>query len=240
MEKRISSLRVIALFMACFYSTALFFTLVTIDISGLGIHLLILKALLGLLIIASIGVVLDMSWGKKMGFCLNVIAFLFSASLVVISKDYSIAIFGLFFLGAALYFKRSIGGCCCSSKSEDQWKSVLLVDDDEAVVKTIRPALISRGYSVLSANSGEDGMRIAQSQKPDLIILDVIMPGIKGREVCKILKEGDETKDIPVMFLTAKDSPDDIQAEKEAGAVAHLTKPVNIKELISTVKEVIG
>lgn len=124
-------------------------------------------------------------------------------------------------------------------QQKDKWRSILLVDDDEALVKTVRPILISHGYSVLTADTGEDGLQIASSQKPDLIILDVILPGIKGRDVCKTLKEDSVTKDIPVIFLTAKDSPDDIQAEMQAGAETHLTKPVNAKELIDTIRNVL-
>jgi putative two-component system response regulator len=78
-------------------------------------------------------------------------------------------------------------------------------------------------------------MRIAQEQNPSLIILDVIMPGIKGRDVCKRLKAEPKTASIPVVFLTAKDSPDDIAAEVSAGAETHLTKPINPKLLIATV-----
>ena len=81
---------------------------------------------------------------------------------------------------------------------------------------------------------------MAQRLKPDLIILDVILPGIKGREVCLRLKENKDTRDIPVMFLTAKDSPDDIKAEKEVGGICHLTKPVDNKQLISEIEKILG
>ena len=83
-------------------------------------------------------------------------------------------------------------------------------------------------------------MQIARVQKPDLIILDVILPGIKGREVCAILTEDEETREIPIVFLTAKDSPDDIDAEMAAGATSHLAKPVDAKALLSEIKRIIG
>ncbi|MCK5081489.1 MAG: response regulator, partial [Candidatus Omnitrophica bacterium] len=70
--------------------------------------------------------------------------------------------------------------------------------------------------------------------------LDVILPGIKGREVCQKLKEDPRTKGIPVVFLTAKDSPEDIQAEKDAGSSGHITKPVNIKVLIETIQSILN
>jgi len=115
----------------------------------------------------------------------------------------------------------------------------LVVDDDETVVKTIRPLLINHGYSVLTANNGETGLEIARTQKPDLIILDVILPGIKGREVCHELKSDPKTRNIPVIFLTAKDSPDDEAAELQAGALAHLVKPVDHKELLATLDRIL-
>ena len=118
-------------------------------------------------------------------------------------------------------------------------EKILVIDDDEAISKIVRPILLSHGFSVLTANTGEDGLQIATAQKPDLILLDVILPGLKGREVCQKLKENPETKDIPIVFLTAKDSPEDVQAEIDVGAAAHLTKPVNAKTLIETVQNIL-
>ncbi len=122
-------------------------------------------------------------------------------------------------------------------KSLTAWKSILVVDDDETLLKTIRPILMKEGYSVLTAATGETGYNVAINQKPDLIILDVILPGIKGRELCQKIKTTPETKDIPVIFLTAKFSEDDVKAELEAGASAHLTKPIEQKVLFSTIKK---
>lgn len=116
-------------------------------------------------------------------------------------------------------------------------RSVLIVDDDETVIKSIRPLLVRQGYFVLTAANGEDGITIARHQKPDMIFLDVIMPGLKGREVCKRLKADELTKGIPVVFLTAKDSPDDVAAEMAVGAAAHLTKPVDLAKLLSTINQ---
>lgn len=121
-----------------------------------------------------------------------------------------------------------------------KWKSVLIVDDDHTQLMMIRPILMSEGYSVLSAETGEIGLQIAETQKPDLILLDVILPGMKGREVCEKLKENKETSDIPVVFVTVKDSKDEIEAEMEAGAHAHLTKPISAKVLISTIRNILG
>ncbi len=119
-------------------------------------------------------------------------------------------------------------------------KKILLVDDDPSQHMVIVPILSKSGYSVVSAKSGEQALHLALNERPDLIILDVIMPGIKGRDLCKKIKAYEVLNKIPVVFLTAKDSEDDIKAELEAGALRHLTKPVNPAELVSTIHGIIG
>ena len=118
-------------------------------------------------------------------------------------------------------------------------KTILVIDDDKGLIKMLETVLGSQGYVVLSANTGEGGLQIAQNKPVDLILLDVILPGMKGRQVCARLKESETTKDVPVIFLTAKDSPDDIKAEMEAGAIAHITKPIELTELIARVSNFI-
>ncbi len=100
--------------------------------------------------------------------------------------------------------------------------------------------LEANGFKVWTAPEGESGIKLARSRKPDLIILDVLLPGMKGRQICAKLKEDPDTKDIPVIFLTAKDSPDDVLAEIQAGALGHLTKPVNSQKLLIEVRNILG
>ncbi|MBP6343126.1 MAG: response regulator [Candidatus Omnitrophica bacterium] len=119
-------------------------------------------------------------------------------------------------------------------------KKVLIIDDDVSIHKMLEPSLTSNGFQVASAMTGEDGLKKAQEIKPDIIILDVILPGMKGRAVCAALKKTPDIKDVPVLFLTSKDSPDDVQAELEAGGIGHLTKPVNPQYLIAQIKKVLG
>lgn len=119
-------------------------------------------------------------------------------------------------------------------------KKILLVDDDPGVHLVTVPILTKAGYLVISAKTGEQGLQLALNERPDLIILDVIMPGIKGRDLCIKLKAYQVLAKIPVVFLTAKDSDDDIQAEMDAGAIAHLTKPVNPTELLEKIKGILG
>ena len=119
-------------------------------------------------------------------------------------------------------------------------KKILLVDDDPGAHMIIVPILSKAGYLTISAKNGEQALHLALNERPDMIILDVIMPGIKGRDLCKKIKAYDVLKDIAVVFLTAKDSEDDIHAEIEAGAITHLTKPVNPTDLLHTIEGIIG
>ena len=119
-------------------------------------------------------------------------------------------------------------------------KKILLVDDDPGMHMVIVPILSQAGYSAISAKNGEQALHLALNERPNLIILDGIMPGIKGRDLCRKIKAYEVLKDTPVIFLTAKDSEDDVKAELEAGAITHLTKPVNPKELLQTIDGIIG
>ena len=119
-------------------------------------------------------------------------------------------------------------------------KRILLVDDDPGVHFIATPILTKAGYIVISAKHGEQGLQLALNERPDLIILDVIMPGIKGRDLCAKMKSYEVLKNIPVIFLTAKDSEDDIKAELDVGAVTHLTKPIDASQLVTVVKGVLS
>ena len=125
-------------------------------------------------------------------------------------------------------------------RSSIKKKRVLLVDDDKGLVRMVKSSLSAQGYDVMTAWTGEVGLHLAKREKPDLILLDVILPGMKGREVCTRLKADTDTRSIPVIFLTAKDSPDDVKAEMEAGGICHLTKPVNAQKLLAEIKRVLG
>lgn len=119
-------------------------------------------------------------------------------------------------------------------------KKILLVDDDPGAHVIIVPILTKSGYFVVSAKNGEQALHLALGERPDLIILDVILPGIKGRDLCKKMKAYEVLKNKPVVFLTAQDSEDEIQAELEVGAVAHLSKPVSPADLLKCVEGIIG
>ena len=91
--------------------------------------------------------------------------------------------------------------------------------------------LVSWGYDALAADSGEEGLRIAQEQVPDLILLDIMMPKMKGRDVCQQLKQHPKTQKIPVIFLTALGLADHVRAGMDLGAADYIVKPFEPAEL---------
>ena len=114
--------------------------------------------------------------------------------------------------------------------------AVLIVDDTPANIGVLRNMLQTEGYQIFAATSGEAALKIVQQTPPDLILLDVMMPGIDGFETCRRLKANEETRDIPVIFVTAKIEPQDIVDGFQAGAVDYLSKPVRHEEVCIRVR----
>lgn len=115
---------------------------------------------------------------------------------------------------------------------------ILVIDDHVELTDMIRDVLESRGYEVLTANSGERGLEVAFTGHPHLILLDVMMPGMDGYQVCRELQFG-FTKDIPVVFLTAKTQLADMMEANRSGASAFISKPFRVEHLIQTVRDVL-
>ena len=125
---------------------------------------------------------------------------------------------------------------------------ILIVDDDRPTVMIIERVLKRHGYQVFTAFDGEDGLRRAQEEKPDIVILDLMMPKMDGYEVCYRLKNDPDTADIAVLMLTAKGGIDENTKKKptgrledrsrgfEVGAADFLTKPIKAKDLVKRVK----
>lgn len=114
---------------------------------------------------------------------------------------------------------------------------VLIVDDVPANIKLLRDILKPQGYQILVANHGEAGLRIAAEATPDLILLDIVMPEMDGYEVCRQLKQNDDTAQIPVIFITAiKDKKEDIIKGFHVGGVDYITKPIEKEEVLLRVK----
>lgn len=114
-------------------------------------------------------------------------------------------------------------------------KKILVVDDQPDNVFILQDRLEHVGFEIHTAYDGKSGIKKAYEVLPDLILLDVMMPGMSGFEACKILSENDETKDIPVILLTALTSSNDISEGFEAGAFDYIKKPFNKNELIARI-----
>jgi diguanylate cyclase (GGDEF)-like protein len=112
---------------------------------------------------------------------------------------------------------------------------ILLIDDSRLITEYGKRILLSHGHEVMTADSGELGLEIALRDHPDLILLDVILPGLDGYEVCRRLKDQDTIRDIPVIMLTSKAEPADKIRGLELGAVDYVTKPFDAGELMARV-----
>ena len=113
---------------------------------------------------------------------------------------------------------------------------ILVVDDDATIVKLLQLVLGQAGFVVRSANSGEDGLRMAMQRTPDLAILDVMLPGIDGYAVCRRLRQNSPTALMPILMLTGQGETRDKLAGFEAGADDYLTKPFDPSELIARIR----
>ncbi len=119
----------------------------------------------------------------------------------------------------------------------DSKKPLILVADDNAANLQLAVSILKRkNFEIAVANNGDEALEIIQNIKPDLILLDIMMPGVDGYEVCEIIKKKPDTKDIPVIFLTALKKSESLVKGFEYGAVDYITKPFNKEELISRVK----
>jgi pilus assembly protein CpaE len=115
-------------------------------------------------------------------------------------------------------------------------EKILIVDDDVNALKLIGYTLHREGYEIVAAQSGQEALAKAQKEKPQLVILDIMMPGMDGYEVCRRLRAIPQTAQVPVIMLTAKSQVEDKVAGFEAGADDYLTKPVIPSELLARVK----
>ena len=115
-------------------------------------------------------------------------------------------------------------------------RRILIVDDDPAILRLLSTNLKARGYEVVTAIDGAQALEIAHREKPDLIVLDIMLPKMSGFEVCKRLKKDPKTSDIPIIMVTALNELGDIERGIDSGTDDFLTKPVNKWELITRVK----
>jgi len=118
-------------------------------------------------------------------------------------------------------------------------ETILVVDDEEDVLELVRYNLEKNGYQVQTAVSGEEALKLARLKSPDLIILDLMLPGIDGLEVCKQLKSESKTQHTPIIMLTAKGEESDIVTGLELGADDYVTKPFSPKVLVARVRRIL-
>jgi two-component system, OmpR family, alkaline phosphatase synthesis response regulator PhoP len=116
---------------------------------------------------------------------------------------------------------------------------ILIVDDEEDILELLSVSLKREGFGVIRAENGEDAVSLASTEKPDLVILDLMLPGVDGLTVCKMLKGSSVTRHIPVIMLTAKGQESDIVKGLEHGADDYVTKPFSPKVLLARVKTVL-
>jgi two-component system alkaline phosphatase synthesis response regulator PhoP len=118
-------------------------------------------------------------------------------------------------------------------------EKILVIDDELNIVELLKYNLISNGYRVLTALNGKDGLNLAIENKPDLILLDVMLPEMDGFDVCKEMKKNKSIENIPIIMLTAKGDEFDKILGLELGADDYITKPFSVRELLARIKVVL-
>lgn len=120
-------------------------------------------------------------------------------------------------------------------------KMILIVDDEDDILFILKNVLSRKGYNVKEAYSGEECLELVKKDKPDLIFMDIMMPGIDGWEAARKIKTDPETSDIPISMLSVKCDSEDLKRSREyAGADEHLCKPLDFNQLLSTVETLLS
>lgn len=114
-------------------------------------------------------------------------------------------------------------------------KKILVIDDEEYIVRMLELKLKEDGFECISCTTTQDGIKIAREQKPNLIIMDIMMPNINGLEATKILKEDGKTKSIPIIILSAKSMEEDQEKARELGADGFISKPILPQKLLDKI-----
>lgn len=123
---------------------------------------------------------------------------------------------------------------------EEKKKKILLVDDEVDILTVIRMRLESSGYEVVVATDGKEALNTARSLIPDLIILDLMLPGMDGFHVARMLKYDMHYKDIPIIMLTAKAGEDVRKTGEQVGADAYMNKPFEAEKLLAKIRELLA
>jgi len=118
-------------------------------------------------------------------------------------------------------------------------EKILIVDDEEHIIELLKFNLLNAGYDIFTANNGIDAVKIAKAEKPSLLLLDLMLPGIDGFDVCKEIKRDNDMKKTSIIMLTAKGEELDKVLGLELGADDYITKPFSVRELLARVKAVL-
>ena len=119
-------------------------------------------------------------------------------------------------------------------------KKILLVDDSATILMMERTILMKGPYEIVTASDGEQGVAKALAEKPDLILMDVIMPRMNGFEACRRIREEDATKSTPIIMVTTRGEEANVEAAFQAGCSDYVTKPINALELMTKLKSLLG
>jgi DNA-binding response OmpR family regulator len=119
-------------------------------------------------------------------------------------------------------------------------KKILVVDDSRTALFMVTTILRKERYELVTANDGEQALEVALAERPDLILMDVIMPRKTGFEACRELKRREDTKAIPVILVTTRGEGENVEAGFQSGCNDYVTKPINAQELLTKVRDHMG
>jgi CheY-like chemotaxis protein len=119
-------------------------------------------------------------------------------------------------------------------------KRILVVEDEESLLKLESILFASKGYAVTAVRDGKSALEALAAERPDVVVLDIMLPDLDGFEVCRIIKEDPELRSLPVIMLTAKKSSQDLERGRLAGADAYLTKPFKSVKVLEVIEGLIG
>jgi len=117
---------------------------------------------------------------------------------------------------------------------------ILVVEDEESLLKLESILFTSKGYAVTGVRDGKSALEAIALERPDLVVLDIMLPDLDGFEICRIIKENPETRSLPVIMLTAKKSSMDLERGRLAGADAYITKPFKSVKVLEVIEGLLG
>jgi DNA-binding response OmpR family regulator len=118
-------------------------------------------------------------------------------------------------------------------------KRILLIDDHQTVFHLLEAIVRIKKHTLIYAESGQQGIVMARQEQPDMILLDIMMPDIDSFKVCQYLKENEDTKEIPIIFLTARGAEDDLAIGRKVGADGFMTKPFKTIDVLNQIEQIL-